>query len=158
MHPRSYHNDGYPMAALCASFSPLKPHIILAKSGQKSIDFANPEAVIALNAALLAHYYNVNQWQLPKGYLCPPIPGRADYIHGIADLLVDSQKMPVPLKRDASDNQTNVSSSKNVNNVKKLLGNRVRGLDIGVGANAIYPIIGSQVYDWSFVGLSLIHI
>jgi 23S rRNA (adenine1618-N6)-methyltransferase len=152
MHPRSYHNDGYPMAALCASFSPLKSHIILAKSGQESIDFANPEAVIALNAALLAHYYNVNQWQLPKGYLCPPIPGRADYIHGIADLLVDSQKMPVPLKRDASDNQTNVSSSKNVNNVKKLLGNRVRGLDIGVGANAIYPIIGSQVYDLSFVG------
>ncbi|WP_420933530.1 23S rRNA (adenine(1618)-N(6))-methyltransferase RlmF [Alteromonas sp. A081] len=152
MHPRSYHNDGYPMSALCTSFPSLKPHIINARSGQKSIDFANSESVLALNTAILAHYYNVSQWQLPKDYLCPPVPGRADYIHGIADLLVDFQKMPEPLKRDAGDHQTIVSSSKSVNTIKARLGNHVRGLDVGVGANAIYPIIGSQVYDWSFVG------
>jgi 23S rRNA (adenine1618-N6)-methyltransferase len=158
MHPRSYHNDGYPMASLCSSFPPLKPHIINAKSGQKSIDFANPEAVVALNAALLAHYYNVKQWQLPKGYLCPPIPGRADYIHGIADLLTDAFEKPEPLEQSKQlakhtlQDQTIEGTSKSVNTIKGNLGVNVKGLDVGVGANAIYPIIGSQVYDWSFVG------
>ncbi len=176
MHPRSYHKDGYPMAALCSSFPPLKPYVISAKSGQKSIDFANSEALIALNTALLTHYYNVKQWQLPKGYLCPPIPGRADYIHGIADLLANSLDTPEPSadkepsanKEPSTDKdpsaknaksekhshakQTVVSSLKSTNAVKAILGPDIKGLDIGVGVNAIYPIIGSQVYEWSFVG------
>ncbi|NDW21661.1 23S rRNA (adenine(1618)-N(6))-methyltransferase RlmF [Alteromonas hispanica] len=135
MHPRNYHKDGYPMAALCESYPALRPHIINAKSGKKSIDFANPDAVVALNGALLAHYYNVERWQLPKGYLCPPIPGRADYIHGIADLLAESA--------------VDVRSNEKAEAVK---GAHIKGLDVGVGANAIYPIIGSQVYGWSFVG------
>lgn len=107
------------MDALCQSYPALKPFLVRAKSGKTSIDFTNPNAVKALNAALLFHYYKLEYWDMPEGYLCPPVPGRADYIHGIADLLYQSDE-----KRDA------------------VRGLAVRGLDVGVGANAIYPIIG----------------
>lgn len=129
MHPKNLHKNGYPMDALCQSYPALKPFLVRAKSGNTSIDFTNPQAVKVLNAALLRHYYRLEYWDIPDGYLCPPVPGRADYIHGIADLLK--------------------SASSNLKNER---GQDIRGLDIGVGANAIYPIIGIASYDWSFVG------
>lgn len=116
------------MGRLRQVYPALSEYIIKAKKGNLSIDFANPKAVKTLNAALLAHYYNVLKWDIPPGYLCPPIPGRADYIHGIADLLASC------------------------NNGRILTGKGVKGLDIGVGANGVYPIIGSQSYGWAFVG------
>ncbi|MGY0562929.1 MAG: RlmF-related methyltransferase, partial [Paraglaciecola chathamensis] len=122
MHPRNLHRSGYPMAKLCQSYPALRAHLISVKSGQQSIDFANPDSVKALNAALLIHYYGMSMWDIPAGYLCPPVPGRADYIHGIADLLSAE------------------------NNGKTPTGSKITGLDVGVGANAIYPIIGSQTY------------
>lgn len=128
MHPRNLHHSGYPMAKLCQSYPALRAHLISAKSGQQSIDFANADSVKALNAALLIHYYGMSMWDIPAGYLCPPVPGRADYIHGIADLLSAE------------------------NNGKTPTGSKINGLDVGVGANAIYPIIGSQTYGWRFVG------
>lgn len=84
------------------------------------MDFANPDAVKTLNQAILKHFYNVD-WDIPKEFLCPPIPGRADYIHFLADVIG-------PDKKD------------------------VRVLDIGVGANCVYPIIGQAEYGWNFVG------
>ena len=140
------------MTALCSSYPSLKSHVINARSGQKSINFADPDAVLALNTAILAHYYNVSQWQLPKGYLCPPVPGRADYIHGIADLLADFFGRQDPLGECDGTKQSSEITSKSADTIRALLGENVKGLDVGVGANAIYPIIGSQVYDWSFVG------
>jgi len=128
MHVRNVHKDGYPMAALCQAHPALSGYVINAKSGKKSIDFANQDAVKTLNAALLIHYYGLKTWDIPNGYLYPPVPGRADYIHGIADILASSNKGVIPQ------------------------GNSVRGLDVGIGANAIYPIIGSQSYGWQFVG------
>lgn len=81
-----------------------------------------------LNRALLKHYYGIDRWDLPAGYLCPPVPGRADYIHYIADLLGSCHGAVIPT------------------------GSMIKCLDIGVGANCIYPIIGSKEYGWSFVG------
>jgi len=57
---------------------------------------------------------------IPPGYLCPPIPGRADYVHHLADLIGEAKC-------------------------------GVRVIDVGTGANCIYPIIGSQSYGWKFV-------
>lgn len=116
------------MGKLRQTYPALADYLIKAKSGNLSIDFSNPRAVKALNAALLAHYYHIAHWDIPQGYLCPPVPGRADYIHGIADLLASENQGQIPRGAD------------------------VKGLDIGVGANAIYPIIGSQSYGWAFVG------
>jgi 23S rRNA (adenine1618-N6)-methyltransferase len=96
-----------------------------------TINFANPEAVKTLNKALLQHYYSVNHWDIPEGFLCPPIPGRADYIHYAADLL----------------------ASVNEGVVRK--GRKVRVLDIGTGANLVYPIVGFKEYGWNFVGSEL---
>ena len=87
--------------------------------GEDTIDFSDNEAVILLNKALLKTFYNIDNWDIPKSFLVPPIPGRADYIHYIAELL------------EKKDN--------------------VKVLDIGTGANCIYPIIGSQSYGWNFL-------
>ncbi|AXT39598.1 23S rRNA (adenine(1618)-N(6))-methyltransferase RlmF [Alteromonas sp. BL110] len=134
MHPKNLHKNGYPMDALCQSYPALKPFLVKAKSGNTSIDFTNSQAVKVLNAALLRHYYRLDYWDIPDGYLCPPVPGRADYIHGIADLLKSTGS-------SAQDGQRQNGKDQNIH-----------GLDIGVGANAIYPIIGVTSYGWSFVG------
>jgi 23S rRNA (adenine1618-N6)-methyltransferase len=131
LHPRNLHRDGYPMDELVQTFPALKSHVITQTNRDKTINFADPSAVKALNAALLAHYYNISLWDIPAGYLCPPVPGRADYVHHLADLLADSNNGDIPT------------------------GSLIRGLDIGVGANAIYPIIGSQSYGWHFVGTEI---
>lgn len=119
------------MAQLVESYPKLKPYLKFKVDGVQTIQFSNPDAVKALNAALLAHYYNIQKWDIPAGYLCPPIPGRADYIHHIADLL-------------AAENDNKVPH-----------GNTIRGLDIGTGANLIYPIIGASEYDWSWVATDI---
>lgn len=128
MHPRNLHKNGYPISLLCKAYPSLTQHVVKAKSGQKSIDFSRADSVKALNAALLAHYYGVTTWDIPSGYLCPPVPGRADYIHSIADLLAKSNGGEIPT------------------------GTQIKALDIGVGANVIYPILGTQSYGWKFVG------
>jgi 23S rRNA (adenine1618-N6)-methyltransferase len=131
MHPRNLHKNGYPITSLCQAYPQLQTYVVNAKSGKQSIDFANPDAVKALNAALLIYYYGMDTWDIPQGYLCPPVPGRADYIHGIADLLAAHHCDGIPT------------------------GKQIKVLDIGTGANAIYPIIGSQTYGWQFVGSEL---
>ena len=128
LHPRNFHNNRYDFKELIKTKPELKEFVKPNKYGDLSIDFANPQAVISLNKALLAHFYSIKNYIIPDGYLCPPIPGRADYIHHIADLLASCNNGIIPK------------------------GKAVKGLDVGIGANGIYAIIGSSVYDWDFVG------
>lgn len=128
LHPRNKHNGTYDFKVLIETLPELKPFVGLNKFGNESIDFANPDAVRALNKALLKYFYHINYWELPKTNLCPPIPGRADYIHYIADVLSENNNGEIPT------------------------GNSIRILDIGTGANCIYPLIGHQEYGWKFVG------
>jgi 23S rRNA (adenine1618-N6)-methyltransferase len=122
MHPRSRHAARYDFDLLAKSSPELVPYAYLNPSGEPTIDFADPESVLVLNRAILRTYYGVQSWDLPPGYLCPPIPGRADYIHHAADLI----------------------------GVRR--GDAVRVLDVGVGANCVYPIIGRAEYGWRFTG------
>jgi len=46
--------------------------------------------VKVLNTALLFKYYNIQSWNFPDDNLCPPISGKVDYIHHLADLLKTS--------------------------------------------------------------------
>ncbi|QSX30061.1 23S rRNA (adenine(1618)-N(6))-methyltransferase RlmF [Shewanella cyperi] len=87
LHPRNAHNGGYDFPALCRAEPGLRAFLLTAKSGQSSIDFADPRAVKCLNKALLKQHYGIVGWDIPKGYLCPPVPGRVDYVHYLADLL-----------------------------------------------------------------------
>ncbi len=127
LHARNQHRDRYDFELLVVANPALKPFVKANQFGDASIDFANPQAVKALNQALLKQYYDVAIWDIPPQYLCPPIPGRADYVHYLADLLAES-----PL-----ENQS------------------IRVLDIGVGANMIYPLIGQSSYGWQFVGADI---
>ena len=135
LHPRNPHAGRYDFAALTKACPELNTYIKPNPKGDNTIDFANEKAVLCFNRALLAYYYRVHHWQIPTGYLCSPIPGRADYIHYAADLL-------------AKINQEGVTE--NLNEPPK--GKQIKVLDIGTGANCIYPIIGSQSYGWQFVG------
>lgn len=91
-HPRNRHRTQYDFAALISSYPALRAFVFINEYDIETIDFFDPDAVIALNKALLKRYYNINEWDIPKGYLCPPIPGRADYIHYAADLFGEQNR------------------------------------------------------------------
>ncbi len=127
LHPRNKHRQRYDFKKLIEVCPELSSFVSKNKYGDESIDFFIPEAVKALNKALLKRYYNIDFWDIPEAFLCPPIPGRADYIHYVADLLAKSNNEKIPR------------------------GEKLKCLDIGVGANCIYPIIGRNEYGWSFI-------
>jgi len=125
LHPRSFHNKPYNFQELTLKVPELKQFIVKNREGVDTVQFADPKAVYYLNKALLLHFYNLNYWDIPNQNLVPPIPGRADYIHYLADLL----------KVDNYDKTTI--------------------LDIGTGASLVYPLIGSSFYNWNFVGTDI---
>ena len=131
MHPRNQHRLGYDFKMLIKALPKLRPFVAINEYGNQTINFADPDAVITLNRALLKHHYKIIYWDIPEGFLCPPIPGRADYIHYVADLLATT----------------------NNGTIRK--GKKVKVLDVGVGANCVYPIIGHQEYGWSFVATDI---
>ena len=118
LHPRNQHSKGYDFDVLIKVFPELKQHVFINKYDKRTINFFEPKAILALNKALLFNYYGVSFWEVPEGYLCPPIPGRVDYIHYLADLI--DQKLGASI------------------------------LDIGTGANCIYPLLGHSIYGWKF--------
>jgi 23S rRNA (adenine1618-N6)-methyltransferase len=126
LHPNNLHNHGYDFAALIKSHQALDAYVTTNKYNSESIDFSDPIAVKTLNCALLKHHYGIVKWDVPQGFLCPPIPGRVDYIHYVAELL----------KVSHSDQKTAFNHSS------------VKLLDIGTGANGIYSILACQVYGW----------
>lgn len=128
LHPRNGHRERYDFKRLMESCPALAPFVKLNIYGDESIDFFDPVAVKMLNRALLKSYYDIDEWDIPPQYLCPPIPGRADYVHYVADLLSSCNENRIPT------------------------GSHINCLDIGVGANCVYPIIGNKVYGWSFTG------
>src|SRR5690554_3742214 len=128
LHPRNKNKNKYDLKALTKISRDLKSFIQPNKFGVESIDFSDARAVKSLNTAILNHYYGIKFWDFPAQNLTPPIPGRADYIHHIADLLAEGNSATVPT------------------------GDQITCLDIGVGASCIYPIIGVSEYNWNFIG------
>ena len=128
LHPRNKNLERYDLDALRRASSALEAFVQPNKYGHDSIDFADPRAVKSLNAAILNHYYGITFWDFPDAHLCPPIPGRADYMHYMADVLAENNFGKIPK------------------------GEKITCLDIGVGASCIYPIIGVTEYDWNFIG------
>lgn len=128
LHPRNKHHGSYDFEKFAKLIPELDSFISKNPNGERTIDFGNPRAVFLLNKAILMDFYQILFWNLPIQNLCPPIPGRADYIHYIADLLAEMNNEIIPT------------------------GNKVKVLDVGVGANLIYPIVGIAEYDWQFVG------
>ncbi len=128
LHPRNKHRGRYDFNKLIKACPDLARFVEENQYGDESINFFDDKAVKMLNKALLIEFYGVSYWDVPEGYLCPPIPGRADYIHNIADLLYGETLLPY----------------------RK--GEKITCLDVGIGANCIYPIIGAAEYNWNFIG------
>ena len=119
LHPKNIHNEGYDFKLLAKKYPKLSEFIV-EKFGKETIDFSNPIAVKEFNKALLFTHYGLSSWEFSDENLCPPIPGRVDYIHHLADLIAGDKDVKV--------------------------------LDIGTGATCIYPLLGSAIYKWEFVG------
>lgn len=127
LHARNKHRERYNFKALIGASSELGAFVAKNKFGDESIDFSDPAAVKALNKALLKLHYGIDYWDIPANYLCPPIPGRADYVHHASELLAA------------------------VNHGKVPTGKKIKVLDIGTGASCIFPIVGTIEYGWTFV-------
>ncbi|MEJ6748520.1 MAG: 23S rRNA (adenine(1618)-N(6))-methyltransferase RlmF [Flavobacteriales bacterium] len=123
LHSNNKNRKQYDLLALVKEIPELEKYVKKNKDGEQTVDFSDPIAVKLLNKALLSHYYDVKFWKFPDTNLCPPIPGRADYIHHMSDLLDESMRK----------------------------GKTINCLDIGVGASCIYPIIGITEYNWNFI-------
>lgn len=128
LHPRNLHHNSYNFNDLISCVPELKHYVFKNSFGNFTINFSIPKAVKLLNKALLQQFYDIKNWDIPDGNLCPPIPGRADYVHYIADLLEETfQKIP----------------------------RNIKGLDVGTGANLIYPLISTKSYGWKMVGTDI---
>lgn len=132
LHPRNQHQvvagKAYDLTLLTNTNPDLEKWLVTRPDGEQTVNFSEPDAVKQLNKALLLQHYDIVFWDIPADYLCPPVPGRADYIHHLADLLALANDGQVPK------------------------GKQVKGLDVGTGANLIYPIVGTYEYGWQFVG------
>jgi 23S rRNA (adenine1618-N6)-methyltransferase len=127
LHPNNKFNTSYDFDDLIIKNPALKEFVAENKYGSITIDFSNPIAVKELNKALLFTFDKIALWNFPDKNLCPPIPGRLDYIHHLADLLSTEEE-----KEEA-----------------------VKILDIGTGATCIYPLLGVAAYNWNFVGVDI---
>lgn len=119
MHPKNPFISDYDFDRLVDKHPPLKQFVFINDYGNKTIKFGDKEAVKALNTGLLKTYYGLSYWDIPQNNLCPPIPGRLDYLLYISDLIPKKQ---------------------------------LRLLDIGTGANLIYPILGCRHFNWECTG------
>ncbi len=126
MHTKNPYKSRYDLRSLGKSNPELKEFIVLNPLGEMTIDFSLSNAVYELNKAILISDFGLESYNLPKGYLIPPVPGRLDYLLYLNEFL--SKKFKVDIK------------------------NSMTGLDIGVGANAIYCILGAQYFNWKMVG------
>lgn len=131
LHPRNQHREGYDFERLFVTSPELEAVTTRNPSGRMTIDFQDANAVRMLNRALLRAHYDIEFWDIPASFLCPPIPGRVDYIHYLADLLAESNGQKIPL------------------------GPEIKALDIGTGASLVYPLTGRHEYGWDFTGVDI---
>lgn len=117
------HKNNYNFEVLIETYPKLQPFVFKNTYGNLTIDFSEAKAVRVLNSAILKADYGINYWQFDDNNLTPPIPSRVAYIHILNDLLQTCN-----------------------------LNKNVQVLDIGTGANCIYPLLGQSVYNWQFVG------
>ena len=130
LHKDNFHHGRYDFAELTQALPELKDYVVSNPKGEATIVFSDPAAVKLLNRALLKAYYGINYWDIPESYLCPTIPGRADYVHRLNEWLQYDLMQGQPEKARL----------------------KVKALDIGTGANCIYPIVGATRHHWNWVG------
>ena len=102
------------------------PYVKKTKYNTYTIDWKNGEAVRELTKCLLNKDFGIQYYELPNNYLIPTLPSRLNYILYLKKLY----------------NIFGIGAkSKNTHYV----------FDVGTGANLVYPILGSKMFNWNFV-------
>ncbi|EJF59706.1 S-adenosyl-L-methionine dependent methyltransferase [Dichomitus squalens LYAD-421 SS1] len=129
MHARNPYREPPDFQALADAYPPLQQHIIATANGS-SIDFKDEASQRRLTEAILHRDFGLTL-ELPPNRLCPPVPNRLNYILWLEDIVEASSLAIRPDDRV----------------------HPVRGLDIGTGASAIYPLLGCSLHpNWTFAG------
>jgi 23S rRNA (adenine1618-N6)-methyltransferase len=95
LHPKNKFNKGYNFDELIKINPKLEIYVAKNQFDVITIDFSIPEAVKELNKALLFSYDKISVWDFSDKNLCPPIPGRLDYIHYLADLIATDSTIKI---------------------------------------------------------------
>ncbi|QHN85256.1 Methyltransferase-like protein [Arachis hypogaea] len=114
------------LASFYPSFCPYVKYSTHSSVARSFLDWTDFNAT----RVLLLHDHSLHWW-IPDGHLCPTVPNRSNYIHWLNDLL---SYHIIPTNSICSQQ------------------GKVRGFDIGTGANCIYPLLGASFFGWSFVG------
>ena len=135
MHPRNIYSKCQPnFAELARKYPSFSKHMILQDDGKSFLNWKDVQAHVELTKTLLQEDFKIS-WNIPPDFLCPPIPQRLNYIHWIEDLLAG----PVEVE------------TKPAHSLK--IPPQARGVDIGVGASCIYPLLGVRSQPgWKFLG------
>lgn len=124
-----FYNDFKPdFLTLIKEFPELKKYILKQNEDNEEefqFDWSNNELSLLMDKSILNYYFNIKYYDIPKGFLIPPIPSRINYINLINSIITK-------LIKDI--------------NIKNII-----GIDIGTGANIIYPILGYSIYKWKFI-------
>ncbi|XP_063383902.1 U6 small nuclear RNA (adenine-(43)-N(6))-methyltransferase [Cydia fagiglandana] len=122
MHPRNIYKNPPDFAKLSKDFPEFANISKRDVSGKVTIDFKDPHALRVLTRCLLKSDFNLDV-KIPEDRLVPTLPLRLNYLLWIEDLMK-------AIKRTE----------------------HVKGLDIGTGACAIYPLLATAKNKWTMLG------
>ena len=124
-----FYNDFKPdFLTLIKEFPELKKYILKQNEDNEEefqFDWSNNELSLLMDKSILNYYFDIKYYDIPKGFLIPPIPSRINYINLINSII------------------TKLINDIDIKNII--------GIDIGTGANIIYPILGYSIYKWKFI-------
>ena len=109
-----------------------KEYLIDKGDGRVTLKFEDPKVSIALTRATLKDAFEI-ECEIPEDRLCPPVPNRVNYIKWLNELL------SLKLVSDSNDSKRE----------------QFTGLDIGVGASCVYPLLGHRICGWNYVGTEI---
>ena len=97
------------------------------EDGEYSFNWSDNKLSLLITKCILDFYFKIKYYSIPNNFLIPPVPSRLNYINLIKTLLISF----------------NILTSKEEN--------EIIGIDIGTGANLIYPLLGYSLYKWKFI-------
>lgn len=136
MHPKNRYRYEKPNFQLLAEIYPSLSRYVVQKERVANddaliFDFKDWDACRELVKVQFKHDFGIT-WTVSKPYLIPPIANRLNYICFIHDLLLLWSPEP----------RTRASYEWKI-------------LDVGCGANLVYPLLGAAYFGWSFVGCDI---
>lgn len=107
---------------LAEKYENFRKYTFYNNEGKLSFNFNDNEANKEFTKTIMLEEYNI-KWDIPQNFLVPGIPSKLNYLDWINSILLEYQ----------------------INN------DNIIGVDVGTGANCIYPLLGFTSYGWSFI-------